>query len=133
MIGFDTGFFVELIRGSDEAVQVWKTLVDKEDDGIVSCLTLFELEKLGLKGAIRRVEILLDSIPEVCRIIWLDPENLSLAAKLSHGLGIPTVDSLILSGFLREEGRIIYTTDSHLEKYKGKGVKVRNIRPLKSK
>ena len=45
-------------------------------------------------------------------------------AGLSHGLGIPAVDSLILAGFLLNGSETIYTTDAHLEKYVNKGVQV---------
>ena len=51
MIGLDTGFFVELLRGNREAVAVWKSLIAGEAEGVVSCLTLFELERLGLNNA----------------------------------------------------------------------------------
>jgi len=47
-----------------------------------------------------------------------------MGANLSHGLGIPTVDALILAGFLVLNVNTIYTTDSHLERFKKKGVKV---------
>jgi len=50
-------------------------------------------------------------------------------AALSHGLGIPAVDSLILAGFLAEKVRTIYTTDVHFESYRKKGIKVINLKP----
>jgi len=129
MIGFDTGFFVELLRGNNKAIEVWEKLIEGEDDGVVSCLSLFELERLGLKGAIGEVETLLESIPAVCRIMWLDFDNLSLAARLSHGIGIPSMDSLILAGLVSGDARSIYTTDSHLEQYSRKGIMIINIKP----
>ena len=49
---------------------------------------------------------------------------MSLGAKLSHSLGIPTVDSLILAGFIISDVNIIYTTDSDFEAYKRKEVKI---------
>ncbi len=44
--------------------------------------------------------------------------------SLSHGLGMPAVDALILAGFSVLNVNTIYTTDSHLEGFKKKGVKV---------
>jgi len=49
MIGFDTGFFVELLRGNSKAIEVWEKLIEGEDDGVVSCLSLFELEPCGVQ------------------------------------------------------------------------------------
>ena len=47
-----------------------------------------------------------------------------VAAGLSHGLGIPGIDSLILAGFILNSVETIYTSDAHLEKYIKKGVQV---------
>ena len=44
--------------------------------------------------------------------------------NLSHGLGIPAVDALILAGFLVLNVNTIYTTDSHLELFHKKGIKI---------
>ena len=93
----------------------------------MSCLTLFELERLSLRGRIKLniTKTLLEIIQGTCKIIWLDSKNiLSLGAKLSHSLGIPTVDSLILAGFIISDVNIIYTTDSDFEAYKRKEVKI---------
>ena len=127
-IGFDTGFFVQLLRGNSYALEVWQKLIEGEDDGAISCLSLFELERLGLKGAVGEIKTLLDSIPLVCNVVWLNSQNLSLAAKLSHGLGIPSTDSLILAGLLEAQPHSIFTTDNHFEKYKKKGLAIENIR-----
>ena len=53
---------------------------------------------------------------------------LSSAAGLSHGLGIPAVDALILAGFIQEKAGTIYTTYSHLKAYNKKGMKIINLR-----
>lgn len=129
MIGLDTGFFVEFLRANPQAVSVWETLTGDNEEAVVSCLTLFELERLGLKGVIEGSEILLEAIPAVCRVHWLqDSDTLSRAAALSHGLGMPAVDSLILAGFLTSMAQMIYTTDRHLEAYKKKGVSIVNLK-----
>ncbi|HDY89589.1 MAG TPA: type II toxin-antitoxin system VapC family toxin [bacterium] len=126
MIGLDTGFFVKFLMNSEEAVQVWETIIDGEEAS-VSCLTLFELKRLSLKGKIdtKSTETLLAGITSVCRVIWLDNEDILLqGSSLSHGLGIPAIDSLILAGFIKYNTEIIYTTDRHLELYCRKGTKV---------
>lgn len=99
MTGLDTGFFVELLRGESAAVAIWEALIDGNEEATVSCLALLEIERLGMKGAIEGAEVLLEAIPAVCRLVWIeDLELLSSAAGLSHGLGIPAVDALILAG-----------------------------------
>jgi len=129
MIGLDTGFFIEFLRANPHAVSVWELLIENEEEAVVSCLTLFELERLGLKKAIEAVGTLLEAIPAVCTVLWLqEPDTLSKAAALSQGLSIPAVDSLILAGFLSATAQTIYTTDRHLEAYSKKGVHIINLR-----
>lgn len=128
MIGLDTGFFVELLRGREDVAAVWKHLIEGEEEAAVSCLSLFEIERLGLKGAIREIEVLLEAIPAVCRIVWIQSgELLSSGAGLSHGLGIPAMDALILAGLIAQGAITVYTTDSHLETYRRKGIKIVNL------
>ncbi len=93
----------------------------------MSCLTIFELKRLALRGALEQdaVNRLIENIMSLCRISWLDNIEINyLAAGLAQGLGIPAVDSLILAGFILNSAETIYTTDSHLEKYVKNGVRV---------
>ena len=128
MIGLDTGFFLELSSGNDEAIRLWKSCLDDEVDFAVSALSLFEVERLGLKGKLKNVEAVLDAINDVTSVVWLDQAILSNAARLSHGLGIPAVDSLILASLVSVDCSEIYTTDSHLEAYHHNEITVRNLR-----
>jgi predicted nucleic acid-binding protein len=130
MIGLDTGFFIELINGNEEAVSLWKSCLDDEVELVVSSLTLFEIERLGLKGKLKNSEAILDAIDSVALVVWLERDMLSLAARFSHGLGIPAVDSLILACLVSNGCTKIYTTDSHLEAYQSNTVIVRNLRNL---
>lgn len=126
MIGLDTGFFFKLLKGNHQATEIFEEL-DDDTDLCVSCLTIFELKRLSLKGALEQdaVKNLIDNIMSLANISWLDNIEIhDVAANLSHGLGMPAVDSLILAGFVLNGSEIIYTTDSHMEKYVKKGVKV---------
>ena len=126
MTGLDTGFFVKLLKGDRQAITLFEQM-DEDADLCVSCLTIFELKRLSLRGVLEKdaVNQLSDNIPSLCRISWLDNIDIhDVAAGLSHGLGIPAVDSLILAGFILNGSDTIYTTDSHLEKYIKKGVRV---------
>jgi len=130
MIGLDTGFFVKLLEGDEKAMSIWSSFLNDDEEAVVSCLTLFELERLSLKGKIDKegVGIIFDAIHAVCLVNWLDnKEVLTFAAKLSNNIGLHASDSLILSGFLISGANTIYTTDSGMESYKKKGVKIVNI------
>jgi predicted nucleic acid-binding protein len=128
MIGLDTGFFIELMNGNEEAISSWKSCLDDEVDFAVSALSLFEIERLGLKGKLKESDAILDAINGVTSVVWLDGEILSRAAGLSHGLGIPAMDSLILTSLITNGCTEIYTTDSHLQAYQSNKVMVRKLR-----
>jgi predicted nucleic acid-binding protein len=128
MIGLDTGFFVELMNGNEMAVNLWSVGIDDEVEFVVSALTLFEVERLGLRGTLSEADAVLDAINGVTQVVWLDHDILSQAARLSRGLGIPAMDSLILASLVSNGCTEIYTTDSHLGAYRSKKVSVRNLR-----
>jgi predicted nucleic acid-binding protein len=126
MIGLDTGFFIRLLENKKEAVRIWQGIVEGEESS-VSCLTIFELKRLSLKKAIdeETTDLLIDAILSICKVTWIDgKEILLMGANLSHGLGIPAVDALILAGFLVLNVDTIYTTDSHFEFFHKKGIKI---------
>jgi predicted nucleic acid-binding protein len=126
MIGLDTGFFFKLLKGNRQVTEIFREL-DDDTDLCVSCLTIFELKRLSLRGALEQdaVNNLIDNIMALAHVSWLDTIEIhDVAAGLSHGLGMPAVDSLILAGFVSNGLEIIYTTDSHMEKYVKKGVQV---------
>ncbi len=119
------------MNGNEEAVSLWKAGIDDEAEFVVSALSHFEVERLGLKGKLKEAGAILDAINGVTSVAWLDHEILSQAAGLSHGLGIPAMDSLILATLLFNGCTEIYTTDAHLEAYQSNKVSVRNLRNSK--
>ncbi len=132
MIGLDTGFFIELMNGNAEAVSLWKSCLDDEVELVVSSLTLFEIERLGLMGKLKDSEAILDAIDSVTLVAWLERDTLNLAARFSHGLGIPAIVSLILACLVANDCSEIYTTDAHLEACESNTVKVRSLRKAKA-
>lgn len=125
--GLDTGFFLRLLEGRAEAVRLWLELLEGDQAAVVSCLSLFELDRLGLKGKIERraAETAQDAIVAVCEVVWINSlENLREAARIAHGAGIPAVDALILAGLLAAGAERILTTDSDLMRYRRKGLKI---------
>jgi predicted nucleic acid-binding protein len=126
VIGLDTGFFVELVRNHSMAVRIWEGVIEG-DESVVSCLTLYELKRLSLKGAIEphAADTILEAIRAICKVVWLDEtEILTTAATISQTYAIHAIDSLILAGFATLNVKTIYTTDSHIEKYKKKGIHI---------
>ena len=67
MTALDTGFFLRLLEGHEEAGALWRALAEGEGEGVVSGLSLVELLRLGLKGALAKedAELLLQAIPAV--------------------------------------------------------------------
>ena len=129
MIGLDTGFFVRFLENNKAAVQAWRGIIEGEES-CVSSLSIFELSRLSLRGIIdaETTDLLIEAILSMCQVIWLDEKEILLTgARLSHGLNIPAMDALILAGFIMLNAETIYTTDSHLEKFKKKGVKVSRL------
>tara|TARA_Y100000031_G_C8209819_1_gene380363 strand:- start:837 stop:1115 length:279 start_codon:yes stop_codon:yes gene_type:complete len=91
MIGLDTGFFIKLLEGDEKAISIWNLLIDDREEGVISCISLFELERLSLKGKIDKkgVDILIEAIASICLIAWLDnTQIMSAGARLSHSIGL---------------------------------------------
>lgn len=121
MTGLDTGFFVRLLQQREEAWQVWDGIARGEADGAISCITLYELEKQGLKGAVSRraAETLAAELPWVCTVVWVDgPELLRDAARVAHGNGLSMADALILASLIEVGVDRVYTTDEDLTRYR---------------
>jgi PIN domain nuclease of toxin-antitoxin system len=51
MIGLDTGFFIRFLENNKDAVQTWREIIEGEES-CVSCLSIFELSRLSLRGRI---------------------------------------------------------------------------------
>jgi predicted nucleic acid-binding protein len=126
MIGLDTGFFVRFLENKKAAVQTWRAIIEGEES-CVSSLSIFELSRLSLRGIVdpKAADLLIEAILTMCQVVWLDEKEIVLTgARLSHGLNIPAIDALILAGFIILNAETIYTTDSHLERFKRKRIKV---------
>ena len=123
--GFDTGFFVRLLQADTRAVAAWADVRAGRTTGAASCLTLFELDRLGLRGVVERgpAEALARALPQTCRVVWLgEPDGadrLRRAVRLGHGNGLAMADAVILTSLLDAGATTVYTTDSDFERYDG--------------
>ena len=125
VVGFDTGFFVRLLQADPRAVAVWGDVRAGRSTGAASCLTLFELDRLGLKGHVEResAEALVAALPDTCRVVWLGDlegaDRLRRAVRLGHGNGLAMADAIILTSLLDAGAATVYTTDDDFERYDG--------------
>ena len=126
-IGFDTGFFIKALQADETALNIWKKIKNNETAGYVSSLSLFEIKRLTLKGAIdkKSSEILLNDISISCHIVWIDNMDIiDSSAKISYSNNIPAIDSIILASLLNVGVIRIYTTDTDLQKYRKKIISI---------
>lgn len=125
VLGLDTGFFRRLYDRDARAAAAWADIRAERAAGVVSCLTLFELERLGLRGVLPRdvADGLVRSLPVTCRVVWLGPEDgadrLHRAVRLAHGNGLAMADAVILTSLLDAGATTVYTTDSDFDRYDG--------------
>ena len=123
VVGCDTGFFKHFLEGNPTALDVWQQARLGESRLVISCLTLFELQRLGFRGAIPldKVTSLLTYLPNACEIVWLSRENgqlLETSTRLAHGNGLAMADALILSSLIHASAEVVYTTDEDMFRYK---------------
>ena len=120
--GLDTGFFFRLLSDADRARGVWSEIVEANADGIVSSVSVYELQRNALKGVLVRedVEAFLEELPVLCTIHdRYSADAVQRAAHLGWGNGIPMADALILQAFLDEGVTHILTTDQDFTAYEG--------------
>ena len=121
MIGIDTGFFIRLLQGQDEAQKVWQNVIKSPKNmSLVSCISIYELQRNALKGAVDKAkgEHLLGSLPEVFTILYLtSSKQLRRAAAIAHGNGLAMADALILTSLMDGGAKVIYTTDKDMFSY----------------
>ncbi|CAN5904929.1 hypothetical protein BH24DEI2_BH24DEI2_03650 [soil metagenome] len=123
IVGLDTDFFKHFLEGDSTALNVWHQARLGESRLVISCLTLFELQRLGFRGAVPldKVTHLLTYLPNACEVVWLSQENrhlLETSARLAHGNGLAMADALILSSLIYASADRVYTTDEDMFRYK---------------
>lgn len=121
--GIDTGFFFALEMENPVAVQVW----EERTEIVTSVVVIYELQKKLLQG---RFEQWVTMIEDIQRAVTIAPLSIEVALKaghLAHDLKIPGLDAQILSSLIDAGCIEIYTTDSHFETYKKRGVRIINL------
>jgi len=121
-VGLDTGFFVKLLAGSSEAVDVYGEIVRGEVIGVVSVIVVFELRRLALRGLVDRAayEVLERNWPVLFQVESVDRELALEAASISHESGLPSADALIYATCKKAGCDRFYTADLDFEVVSGK-------------
>ncbi len=122
LTGLDTGFFFALQEQNPDAIRIWQ-----ERETITSVIVLYELRRKFLKREFKEWPTIISDISEAVDVMPVNRETALKASHIGHGTGIPGLDALILSSLLVPDCTEIYTTDSHLELYQKKGVKIINL------
>lgn len=122
IVGCDTGFFKHFLESAPKTLELWRAARAGESELVISCITLFELRRLGFRGAIplAKATSLLTHLPVVCTVIWLDRGNAALleaAARMAHGNGLSMADALILASFVHAGVDVVVTTDADMLRY----------------
>ncbi len=115
LLGADTGFFVAYPNNHPRALQVWQELVDGLHKLVVSTLTINEiLVYFYRRGDGGRGQEWVDLMVEADSIEVV-PASIKIAASSAqyrHGMGLPTVDSVILATFLDRQCDKMLSSDA---------------------
>jgi predicted nucleic acid-binding protein len=115
LLGVDTGFFVSYANHHPRALTIWQELVDGLHTLVVSTLTINEIlvyfyqrgdSDKGQEWVALMVET--DSI----EVVPVSVEIAVRSARYRHGIGLPTVDSVILATFLERGCEKMLSTDN---------------------
>jgi len=121
VIGVDTGFFIELKNDNQRAVDIWNKVINGEEELIVSVLTINEIIvhffRKGLSKEGKKLLTLMKLFPNIT-LMPVSERISEISAGYRFGLGIPTVDSLILTTFITEQCDKVISTDPHFLKAK---------------
>ena len=122
LTGLDTGFFFAIQEKNPVAFRIWQ-----ERETITSVIVLYELQRKLLKGGFKGWPTIISDISKAVDVVPVNKETALKASHIGHGTGMPGLDALILSSLLVPDCTEIYTTDSHLELYHKKGIKIVNL------
>lgn len=130
MVGVDTGFFIALMRGNEQARTLLHDLRREKLRAIVSVLCLGELLYiLYREGRGNESAKIIRGIAGTMRIVNLDLEIVEEGAKIKDAKKIPYVYSLIGATAIVNGCKKLYTADTqHMTVLKDYGIDVVVIR-----
>lgn len=116
LLGADTGFFVSYANNHPRVLQIWQELIDGLHTLVVSTLTINEILVYfyqrgdGDKGQ-EWIDLMVET--DSIEVIPVSIEIAASSARYRHGMGLPTVDSVILATFLDRQCQKMVSTDNH--------------------
>ena len=119
VIGVDTGFFIKLKSNNPRAKEIWENVINGEEELAVSVLSINEISvhffRNGKPEECKEILTLLKLFPNI-NLIPVSERIAELSAGYRYSLGIPTIDSLILTTFIYEHCDKVISTDKHFLK-----------------
>jgi predicted nucleic acid-binding protein len=119
LIGGDTGFIISIAEGESSALTRWAEVVEGQVDLVISVITINELlVHFYKRGKAESAEELLALMRALGNIrLWpVTGEIAERSAGYRYGLGILTIDSLILATFVGAECDLVLSSDEHFHK-----------------
>lgn len=114
LLGADTGFFVKLEEKNLEALRLWDGVIEGKEDLMISTLSINELlvhfYRRGKSEKAKELLALTRSLGNI-EFISVTEEIAEKSAGFRHGLGLHTVDSIILASFKIRGCELLVTTD----------------------
>ena len=124
-LGADTGFLIALANRLPQALEAWETVRSGENNLVISTVSINELLVYFYKRDKPAAARNLIDVAKTLKNIALIPVSLKIAelsAGYRYGLGIPTIDSIVLATFKNKKCEKLYTTDSHFRIVKELGI-----------
>jgi len=114
LVGLDTGFFLKLLEGHEEATDVWERVIEGQLKAKTSSLVLFELKRILLKlGKSELWNDVKEAIILNCDVVSVDMAIAERGVSVSYGTRLPAMDSLIYACI--DDVNVFYTADSSFE------------------
>lgn len=115
-LGADTGLLIALANKLPKALELWETVRSGGNNLVISTVSINELLVHFYKRARQTAAKNLIDVAKTLTKIAIVPVSLKIAelsAGYRYGLGIPTIDSIVLATFVDKGCQNLYTTDSH--------------------
>lgn len=124
-LGADTGLLIAIANKVPEAIELWETIRSGKNHLFLSTVSINELLVHFYKRGRRNAAESLIKIARELSHISIVPVSLNIAelsAGYRHGIGLPTIDSIILATFVDRKCKSMYTSDSHFQIVKEKKI-----------
>lgn len=115
LLGVDTGFFISYANHHPLALTIWQEFIDGLHTLVVSALTINEIlvyfyRRGGSDKGREWVALMIET--DNIEVVPVSVEIAIRSARYRHGMGLPTVDSVILATFLERGCEKMLSTDN---------------------